>query len=307
MSALRFHGIYAANVCPMRDDGAIDEDALAGHVESLARVDGLKGLLINGHAGENFALDRAESRRVIEIGREATRERLLLVAGINTEDSRAAAARAGDAEAAGADAVMVFPPHSWALGHDLRTVLTHHRLIAEATELPLFLFKAAVGAGRMAYGADVLEALLELPRVVGIKEGSWETAAYEATRRLVKVARPEVAVMASGDEHLFPCFVLGSEGSLVSLAAVIPEPIIALDRAVREGDLARAQALHAAIQPLANAIYGRPPGFYATARLKACIARLGRIPLPACRAPIGRLPRHEVEALERVLETTGVR
>ena len=113
--------------------------------------------------------------------------------------------------------------------------------------------------------------------------------------------------MASGDEHLFPCFVLGSEGSLVSLAAVIPEPIIALDRAVRAGDLARAQALHATIQPLANAIYGRYPGFYATGRLKACLALLGRIPLPVCRAPIGSLPRDEIEALERILEATGVR
>lgn len=307
MNASRFHGIHAANVCPMRDDGAIDEDALAGHVEDLARVEDLKGLLINGHAGENFTLDRPESRRVIEIGRRTAGDRLLLVAGVNAEDSREAAARARDAEAAGADAVMVFPPCSWALGHDLGMVLTHHRLVAAATGLPLFLFQAAVGAGRMAYGPEILESLIELPRVVGIKEGSWETAAYEATRRLVKAARPEVAVMASGDEHLLPCFVLGSEGSLVSLAAVIPEPIIALDRAVRAGELARAQALHATIQPLANAVYGRPPGCYATARLKACLGLLGRIPGAACRAPVGRLSREEIAMLERVLEGTGVR
>lgn len=307
MSAARFHGIYAANLSPMRDDGTIDEDALAGHVDDLARVDGLEGLLINGHAGENFVLDRAESRRVVEIGRKTAGDRLRLVAGINAEDSREAAARARDAEAAGADAIMVFPPFSWALGRDLRIVRSHHRLIADATGLPLFLFQAAVGAGRMAYAPDVLAALIELPQVVGIKEGSWETAAYEATRRLVKAARPEIAVMASGDEHLLPCFVLGSEGSLVSLAAVIPEPIIALDRAVRAGDLARAQALHATIQPLANAIYGRHPGFYATARLKACLALLGRIPSAACRAPIGRLPGDEIEALERVLAETGLR
>jgi len=306
MNAQRFCGIYAANVCPMRDDGAIDEDALAGHIEHLARVEGLKGLLINGHAGENFALDRAESCRVIEIGRRTAGDRLLLVAGVNAEDSREAAKRAGDAEAVGADAVMVFPPYSWALGHDLEMVLAHHRLIAAATELPLFLFQAAVGAGRMAYGPKILQSLLELPRVVGIKEGSWETAAYEATRRLVKAGRPEVAVMASGDEHLLPCFVLGSEGSLVSLAAVIPEPIIALDRAVRAGDLAQAQALHATIQPLANAIYGHPPGCYATARLKACLKILGRIPEATCRKPVGRLPLEEVAALERVLEGTDV-
>ena len=112
--------------------------------------------------------------------------------------------------------------------------------------------------------------------------------------------------MASGDEHLLTCFILGSEGSLVSLAALIPEPIIALDQAVRDGDLGRAQALHGTIQPLANAIYGRPPGFYATARLKACLALLDRIPLPVCRMPIGRLPREEIEALEHVLTETGV-
>jgi 4-hydroxy-tetrahydrodipicolinate synthase len=302
----RFHGIYTANVCPMADDGSIDETALARHVGDLASVGDLRGLLVNGHAGENFALSREESRRVIEIVRQAVGERLLLVAGINAEDSREAAARARDAEAAGADAIMVFPPYSWALGHDRRVALAHHRMAAEATGLPLFLFQAAVSAGRMAYPTEVLEGLLELPQVIAIKEGSWEVAAYEATRRLVKRIRPEVAVMASGDEHLFTCFVLGTEGSLVSLAAVIPEPIIGLDGAVRVGDLAGAQTLHAAIQPLANAIYGRLPGFYATARLKACLALLGRIPLPACRAPIGRLPRQEIEALKRVLEMTGV-
>ena len=306
MTVTRFCGIYAASICPMHDDGAIDEEALVRHVDTLARVEGLRGLLVNGHAGENFALQRAECRRVVEIARHAADDRLLLVAGINAEDSRAAAAHATDAEAVGADAVMVFPPYSWALGHDLRMALAHHRLVVEATSLPLFLFQAAVGAGRMAYTPEVLASLVALPQVVGIKEGSWETAAYEANRRLVKATRPEIAVMASGDEHLFPCFVLGSEGSLVSLAALIPEQIIALDGAVRAGDLDGAQALHARIQPLANAIYGRSPGYYASARLKVCLELLGRIPGSACRAPIGRLPREEVVAIERVLEETGV-
>lgn len=307
MTETRFPGIYAASVCPMQEDGSIDDQALARHVGDLAGVDGLRGLLVNGHAGENFALDRAECRRVIEIARRAAGCRLLLVAGVNAEDSREAAARAADAEAVGADAVMVFPPYSWALGHDRRMAIAHHRLVAEATALPLFLFQAAIGAGKMAYAPDVLATLLELPHVVGIKEGSWETAAYEATRRLVRSVRPEVAVMASGDEHLFPCFVLGSDGSLVSLAALIPEPIIALDDAVGAGDLARARALHATIQPLANAIYGRTPGFYATARLKACLELRGHIPRATCRAPMGRLPSEEIAALERVLVEVGVR
>jgi 4-hydroxy-tetrahydrodipicolinate synthase len=300
MTTEQFHGIYAANICPMHQDGRIDETALAGHIEDLASVEGLRGLLINGHAGENFALSREESQQIVRIGRRAASGRLLLVAGINAEDSREAADRARDAEVAGADAIMVFPPYSWALGHDRRIAVAHHEMIADATGLPLFLFQAAVGAGGMAYSPEVLKALLELPRIVGLKEGSWEVVAYEANRQLVKAIRPDVAVMASGDEHLFTSFVLGSEGSLVSLAAVIPEAIVALDQAVRNGDLTRAQGLHARVQPLANAVYGRPPQFYATARLKACLKVLGRIPCATCRPPIG-IPDENVDQLAKAL------
>ena len=129
----------------------------------------------------------------------------------------------------------------------------------------------------MAYGPDVLTAVARLPDVVGIKEGSWETAAYEANRRLVKEIAPDVGVMASGDEHLLTCFMLGSEGSLVSLACIWPEPIIRLDAAVRAGDLAAAKAAHDDIYPLARAIYGTAPAYFATPRLKACLKLLGRL------------------------------
>src|SRR5690606_3465856 len=99
----------------------------------------------------------------------------------------------------------------------------------------------------------------------------------EATRRLTKSRRPDVAVMASGDEHLLTCYVVGSDGSLVSLAAVIPDLVVALDEAVAASDLERARRLNDQIYPLARAIYADAPGGLVAARLKACLAMLGRI------------------------------
>jgi len=302
----RFFGIYAATVCPMQgEDAAIDEAALAAHLAPLAKVDGLLGFLINGHAGENFLLSDDEKRRVVEIARNVVGDRLI-VAGVNQEESRAAAAEAESAMAAGADAIMLFPPMSWALGHDREMVIRHHRIVDQATKAPLFLYQAPVGAGRMAYGPDVLEALAGLAHVVGVKEGSWETAAYEANRRLIKDVAPDVGVMASGDEHLLTCFMLGSEGSLVSLACIWPEPIVRLDAAVRAGDLAAARAAHETIYPLARAIYGAPPGYRATARLKACLKLLGRLADDRVRSPIERLPAPEIERLRAVLKEVGL-
>ena len=74
----------------------------------------------------------------------------------------------------------------------------------------------------MAYSPHVLEQLAAEERIVGIKEGSWEVAAYEANRRLLLRLRPDFVVLGSGDEHLLTSYIIGSAGSQVSLAAVVP-------------------------------------------------------------------------------------
>jgi 4-hydroxy-tetrahydrodipicolinate synthase len=302
----RFRGIHAATVCPLLDDGRIDEDALAAHLSAVSRVDGITGLLINGHAGENFMFGRDDKRRVTEIARRACPPHTLLVCGINAEDSLEAQRHVDDAAAAGADAVLVFPPFSWALAQDAELALKHHRIATANSTLPLFIYQAGVRAGALGYTPEVLERLVQLPNVIGIKEGSWESAAYEANRRLVRRVAPHVLVCASGDEHLLTCFAVGTEGSLVSLACVAPELVVALYRAIECGDLAAARQLNERIYPLAKAIYGTAPGGHANARLKTCLRLLRRIPSDAMRPPMGPLPAAEVEMLAQALKAAGL-
>ncbi|UUZ77088.1 hypothetical protein LP414_06975 [Polaromonas sp. P1(28)-13] len=92
----------------------------------------------------------------------------------------------------------------------------------------------------------------------------------------------------------------------MSLAAVVPELVIALDQAIQRKDLDEARRLNERIYPLAKAIYGTAPGGYATARLKICLKLLGRFPRDAMRPPIGPLPVEEVAAIERALAEAGV-
>jgi 4-hydroxy-tetrahydrodipicolinate synthase len=297
-----FNGIYAATLCPFDAAGRrLDEAVLERHLEEVTSVDGIVGVLVNGHAGENFALSRAEKRRVVEIASAVCGKRSIIVAGVNSEDSYEAQSHADDARRAGADALMPFPPFSWVLATDVESVLTHHRLINGNARMPLMLYQASVNNGAMAYTPEMLTELLRMPEVVAVKEGSWETGAYEANRRLVKSVAPRVAVMASGDEHLFPCFAIGSEGSFVSLAAVVPWLIVALYRAVLSGDLPEAQQLHERLYPLAKAIYGTAPGSHANARLKACLHLLGKFPQASTRAPIPGLPAGMIDRLEQAL------
>ena len=294
-----FYGIYAATVCPMFSDGKINESELTSHLMDVVQTDGMKGVLVNGHAGEGSVLTRDELMSVLVTARQVPGDHKV-IAGINTESYENAAKFAEDAAKANVDGVMVFPCFSWSLGADPEVIIGHHKLVAEASKLPLFLFQGSVNAGKTAYSPDLLADLLEIEEVVGIKEGSWETAAYEATLRLTKKIRPDVAVMASGDEHLLSCFTIGSEGSLVSLASVIPDLIVSLDKAINHGDLTSARSAHNKIYELAKIVYS-PPGHLATLRLKTCLALMGKISSPRVRLPILRLSEHEVASLRDAL------
>ncbi|MBR0956615.1 dihydrodipicolinate synthase family protein [Bradyrhizobium japonicum] len=301
----RLRGIHAATVLPMTPDFEVDEAQLAAHVISVSSTPGINGLLVNGHAGENFVLSLSEKRRVVELARQHAKE-CLIVSGVNHESSLEAAREAAALEQAGADGLLVFPPNSWALGHADDCVIEHHRHIRDATTVPLMLYAAPVGAGAMAYAPPLLTRLAADPRFVAVKEGSWEVAAYEQNLRLIRKLRPDFVVLGSGDEHLMTSYILGSAGSQVSLACVVPELVVGLWTAAEAGDWERARAAHEKLYPLAIAIYREAPGGRATVRLKACLKLLGRLSCDAARPPQPPATRGELQALEQALRTAGV-
>ena len=300
-AASRLKGIHAATVVPLAKDLSVDTGSLESYTRWISNVIGIGGLLINGHAGENFLLSRAEKAQVVEVTHASAAEGCFIVAGINSENSVEAAEQAQDAERLGADAILVFPPNSWALSQDPDVVKRHHAHIESACGLPILLYQAPVGAGQMAYRQPVLAALIESPRVIGIKEGSWEVAAYEENRRFVHERRPDIAVLGSGDEHLLTSYLIGTEGSQVSLATVVPDLIVELFAAASLGDWAAARMLHERIYPLAVAIYRRKPGNRATARLKTCLKLIGRLPSDRVRPPSVETPQNEIAELEDAL------
>ena len=121
-----FNGIFPATICPFTPNDEINQAALKAHVADLADVDGIVGVLCNGHAGENYLLSDQETRLVAEVVAGEIGARAIVVSGVNRERSRDAADLARDLVNAGVDAVMVFPPNSWALCQDRTMALNHH-------------------------------------------------------------------------------------------------------------------------------------------------------------------------------------
>ena len=60
-------GVFAATLCPFFEDESIDEDGLREYIRELCGVEGLKGLVPNGHTGEIMSLRPFERARVTQI------------------------------------------------------------------------------------------------------------------------------------------------------------------------------------------------------------------------------------------------
>ena len=297
-------GIYAATVVPLKKNKSINEIALKNHIKDIINTNGIKGLLLNGHAGENFTLNIDEQIKVIKIAKKYKGLDKKLISGLNFEDPLLASNVAKKMTKAGADAILIFPPFSWSQGISEEMIFQHHKIICNKITKPVFLYQSSIYSGHLSYKKNLLKKLLKIKNIIGVKEGSWDYKNYVSNYKFLKKIKKEFLVMASGDEHLYPCFKYASDGSQVSLAAITPEKIVELIRLIENKEFSKAKKLDKKLLILAKNIYGKYPPNFATARIKYCLKVIKKIPSDLMRSSIS-LNANEKIKLKKSLKALG--
>ncbi|MBL8382690.1 MAG: dihydrodipicolinate synthase family protein [Burkholderiales bacterium] len=298
-------GTIPAAILPFHDDFAIDEASLRAHLADLAGTAGVTAITVNGHASEVASCTADEQARVLDIAAAAVGDRVPLVSGVYTESSLEGARLARMAEAHGAAALLVFPPALFALGQRDEMVLTHFRHIASASSLPLVVFQYPLGPGQ-GYRLDLLHRLCdEFPSIVAIKDWCADPQLHERhVRTLQSRARP-VAVLSTHSAWLFASLVLGCRGLLSGAGSVIAGLQAELLAACGDDDLARARAVNARIQPLAEVFYSAP-WVDMHNRMKEALVMLGKLPRNVVRPPLMPLAAEEKQRIRRALVAAGL-
>ena len=301
-----FKGIYAATVVPLKKNKSLDQNGLSKHIKDVINTKGIKGLLLNGHAGENFTLNINEQIKVVEIAKKFKNLNKKLISGLNFEDAILASKVAKKMEKAGADAILIFPPFSWSQGISEEMIFQHHKIICNKVNKPVFLYQSSIYSGDLSYKKNLLKKLLKIKNIIGVKEGSWNYKSYVNNYKFLKKIKNSFLVMASGDEHLYPCFKYASDGSQVSLAAITPEKIVELIRLIEKKEFSKAKKLDNRLLILAKNIYGKYPANFATARIKYCLKVLKKIPNDFMRSTIS-LDNLEKKHLRKSLKSLGLK
>ena len=276
------------------------------HVKEISNVKGIRGLLVNGHAGENFTLSADEQIEVLNVIKESIKNDSLIISGVNFEDPEKGALVAKEMLDHGANAILIFPPFSWSQGISSKMIYEHHKIISDAVDGPIFIYQSSVNSGHLSYNIETLGELMKIKNIIGIKEGSWNTTSYIENYKFLKNINHKFLVMASGDEHIYPCFEYASDGSQVSLAAIVPEKIVELITNIENKNFDLAKDLDRKLLILAQNIYGKYPPSFATARIKYCLKVLKKIPIDTMRSSIS-LDDKEKTQLEKSLNSIGMK
>lgn len=306
MKPVKLRGSLPASLCPFRADGSIDEDAFLSHVRWLVDASRGGGVVCNGHAGEVGSLTRAERRRVIELAVREAAGRAPVVAGIYTDSTAEATYLAQDAAEAGANALLIFPPSVFGGGGNRipEMPIQFVRAIAGAIDIPLVIFQYPIAG--LGYATETLLRLIEIPTVVGIKEGSDHLPTYERNLRAVKQARPEVAVLTTNNTMLFSSTALGADGILSGSGSVVADLHADLFDAIQRGDLATAQRINDRIWPLTQVFYCDPLVNMHN-RMKVALEYLGRQPAAVVRPPLQPLGAEERRRIVEGVRAAGLR
>lgn len=302
-------GVFPATLCAFHADESIDEEGLSEYIAELAAVEGVKGLTCNGHTGEIMSLRPAERAHVTRIVAQTVRDTapdVKVISGVSAEGSLEAIDHALAAKEAGADAILLMPPHHWLrFGRSSTTAVGFMQDVAEGADIPIVVhqYPAWTKAGYTL--AEMLE-MVKLPQVVMIKMGTRDMARWLYDYEQLKAAAPHVSIVTCHDEFLLPTLLEGADGALIGFAGFAPELMVEVVHAALEGDLARAKAAQQTVAPLARIIYNfGEPGCGAHQRMKVARWLMGKFPSPHFRRPVRPLSREQIAAIRRDLETIG--
>ncbi|MBR0673146.1 dihydrodipicolinate synthase family protein [Neoroseomonas soli] len=294
MSREPFRGTCTVLVTPFTPDGsAVDLKALERLVEYQV-TEGVRGLIPLGSTGEFLSISREERTAITETVIRAARGRVPVLIGTGAEDTREVVALSKEAEALGADGVMIIPPFYSVPTED--ELFHHYATVAEAIGIPIMVYNNPATSN-----VDMLPATLarisRIPNCRYVKESTLEVT---RVRDIIDLCGDRMEVFAGvlGYESAW----LGAIGWVAVCSNLAPRLSSEMfEAAAFEANRDKALALYRRLAPLLPWVGG--PRY--VSGTKAAFRLMGMDMGPP-RPPRLPLPAQDMPALAQVLQRIGL-
>ena len=287
---MKLQGVMPALVTPFDAAGAVDFAALGVHMTNL-RAAGVTGWVPCGSTGEYSLMSDAERDSVLRFVKDFAKPGEVLIAGANAPHTAGVIANCIRAKQIGYDTVLLATPFYTRPAQS--ELIAHFNAVLAATEVEIVLYSYPAKDG-IELEWEVLDALADHPRVIGIKESSGvlQRAIGIATRYAGRLQ------LVSGSDDIALDFMFwGADAWICGPANCMAQACCDLDRTFRAGDMVKARAqmatLFAAMSILEQGKYVQ--------KVKYGCALQGT-PVGEARMPLGPLSEPEKAAFSAAMQ-----
>ncbi len=288
-----FGQVLVALVTPMTADGEVDWPATERHLDYIISS-GADGVVVTGTTGETSTLTDDEKLQLVKVGKSVSSGRAKIITGGGSNETAHAIQLYKASEAAGADGVMIVTPY-----YNKPTqagVLTHFRLIADATDLPVILYDIPGRTG-IPIAFDTLVRAAKHPNIVAVKDAKGDFA--QVSRVLNET---DLLYFSGDDSNVLPHIALGATGLIGVTANIAPLAYREMVDATNRNDFHTALKVHNELEPLVRAAMTHVPG---TVAAKYILHGLGLIESPRVRLPLVGPEEAEAARIEADIDKVG--
>lgn len=286
-----FGTVGTAMVTPFSPNGAVDFDA--AQVVANYLVDrGNDMLVVSGTTGESPTTTDEEKALLVKNVKAAVGGRAKVIAGVGTNVTAHSYELAKQAQAAGADGLLVVSPYYSKPTQD--GIRQHIEMVADATDLPVMVYDIPGRTGIPIHTETHLR-LSEHPRVLAVKDAKGDVGAA------MDVMAQSSLVYYSGEDALnLPLLAAGAVG-IVSVVGHVASPELArMVAAIHDNDADTARDIASGLVPTVDAIMNHMPGLVA---VKAVLEMAGVLRNRGTRMPILPATDEQMEFLRSRVDT----
>ena len=243
-----FKGAGVAIVTPMKPDGSVNYEKLRSLIDYQIE-NGTQAIIACGTTGESPTLTHEEHVEVIKTAVEHTAGRVPVIAGTGSNDTRYALELSKEAEALGADALLMVTPYYNKTSQ--AGLIKHYTYVADNVNLPIILYNVP---GRT--GTDIkpqtYAILAEHKNIAAIKEAN---ANINAITETMALCGDKIDLYSGCDEHILPILALGGVGVISVLSNVIPKQTNDICKYYFDGNIEKSRALQFKYYSLIKALF----------------------------------------------------
>jgi 4-hydroxy-tetrahydrodipicolinate synthase len=270
----KLEGCGTALVTPFRQDGSLDNEALASLVEWQIQ-EGIHFLVPCGTTGEGATLSPEEFLSTASLTLKVAAGRVPVVAGAGGNNTAKVAELIAELEALGIDGILSVSPY-----YNKPTqegIFRHFKALAQSTRLPIIVYNVPGRTGSNILPETLLR-LAELKNITGVKEASGDISQIAE----ICLRAPENFRVLSGDDALtLPLIALGGHGVISVVANEVPGMMVEFVDACLSGNYRDARGWNKKLLPLmkANFLESNPIPAKAALAMMGKIAEVYRLPL----------------------------